>query len=330
MNPPFLSIIIPVYNGETTIVRCLESIWSQGMPLDSYEVICVNDCSTDNTVSVIEEQQKEHSNLRLYSNEVNLRAGGSRNRGVREAKGEYILFIDADDYFHPGAVKRMMEYQMQHKLDILMYDFARENEGESSNNLVHCFSDTSIMSGRRFFLANSLPYAPWKYMFRRSLMIDNEIFFEERVSCEDVDWSHRMAFAAKTMKYEPVLLTHYVLCKQSQTSVEYKNPATVFHRLFCGARVYRLMDICDSEEAKIRMRDVARATLLNGVIFLNALATSPNEKARALRQYVPLDKSWTGVLGFAARYPFVYAWLSTMAAPLFRFLVITKRKLLGR
>lgn len=330
MKSPFLSIIIPVYNGETTIVRCLESIWSQGMPLEVYEVICVNDCSTDNTVSVIEEQQKEHDNLRLYSNAENLRAGGSRNRGVLEAKGEYILFIDADDYFHPGAVKQMMEYQMQHKLDILMYDFAREHEGVPCNELVHCFPDSSIMNGRQFFLVNSLPYAPWKYMFRRSLMIDNDIFFEERVSCEDVDWSHRMAFAANTMKYEPVLLTHYVLSKESQTSVEYKNPETVFHRLFCGARVYSLRDICDSEEAMIRMRGVARETLQNGVIFLNALATSPKEKAKALRQYVPLDKSWTGVLGFAARYPYVYAWLSTLIAPFFRFLVITKRKLLGR
>ena len=330
MNNIFLSIVIPVYNGETTIVRCLESIWSQGMPLVAYEVICVNDCSTDNTVSVIEEQQKQHSNLHLFTNAENLRAGGSRNRGVREAKGEYILFIDADDYFHPGAVKQMMEYQMQHKLDILMYDFARENEEEPCNKLVHCFRDTSIMSGRLFFVVNSLPYAPWKYMFKKSLMVDNNIFFEERVSCEDVDWCHRMAFVAGTMKYEPVLLTHYVLSKESQTSVEYKNPATVFHRLFCGARLYSLMDICDSEEAMIRMRHVARETLQNGVIFLNALATSPKEKAKALRQYVPQDKSWTGVLGFAARYPYVYACLSTVIVPFFRFLVITKRKLLGR
>ena len=330
MSHPFLSIIIPVYNGASTVGRCLDSVWKQGIDDELFEVICVNDCSTDNTVEVIEELQKNHSNLHLYTNVENLRAGGSRNRGVRAALGEYILFIDADDYFHPGAVKQMMEYQMQHKLDILMYDFARENEEEPCNKLVHCFRDASIMSGRQFFVVNSLPYAPWKYMFKKSLMVDNNIFFEERVSCEDVDWCHRMAFVAGTMKYEPVLLTHYVLNPHSQTSVEYKNPATVFHRLFCGYRLYKLVSDCKSEEEKSRMLSVCASTLRNGVIFLNALVTNPVDKYKMLLLYVPKDNSWTGVLRFAAYCPGLYACLTTLCAPFFRTLVKIKRKYLGR
>ena len=99
LNQLFLSIVIPVHNGADSISHCLDSIWNQGLNDNEYEVICVNDCSTDNTAEVISTIQKTHSNLRLLSNSENLRAGGSRNYGVREAKGEYILFIDVDDYF---------------------------------------------------------------------------------------------------------------------------------------------------------------------------------------------------------------------------------------
>ena len=93
-NKMFLSIVIPVYNGENTIFRCLNSIWNQGLNENEYEVICVDDCSTDNTIKILSDIQKRHINLRLLLNEYNKRAGGCRNYGVREAKGEYILFID--------------------------------------------------------------------------------------------------------------------------------------------------------------------------------------------------------------------------------------------
>ena len=92
-----------------------------------------------------------------------------------------------------------------------MCDFARHTLQKVNDELVHRFPSTDIMTGRKFFVVNSLPYAPWKYMFRRELMIDNKIFFAEKVSCEDVDWSHKIAFYAKTMQYKPILLTHYRL-----------------------------------------------------------------------------------------------------------------------
>ncbi|MEE1090066.1 MAG: glycosyltransferase family 2 protein [Paludibacteraceae bacterium] len=115
----FLSIVIPVYNAGWIIEKCLDSIWSQGLLEEEYEVVCVNDNSTDNTLEVLDEIAHEHKNLRVVSNTENLRAGGARNRGVREAQGEYILFIDADDYYHAGGLKKAFDYQKEHRLDIL-------------------------------------------------------------------------------------------------------------------------------------------------------------------------------------------------------------------
>ena len=240
MNNIFLSIVIPVYNAASTISRCLDSIWCQGLDEAEYEVICVNDCSTDNSVEVISETRKTHHNLRLFSNTENIRAGGSRNRGVREAYGEYILFIDADDYFHPGALKVVCDYQNRCELDILMCDFARHTISNENNILVLNFKSQEIMTGRQFLIVNSLPWGPCKYVFKRSLMTDNNVFFTERVSCEDVDWCHKIAFFAATMQYQPILLSHYILHDSSQTSVENYNSNTVFHRLQ-GARCHKLL-----------------------------------------------------------------------------------------
>ena len=87
----FFSIIIPVYNGEQYIKNCLDSIYRQGLGDDDFEVICVNDCSTDNTAQVISEYGKFHQNIRLINHETNRRQGSARNTGVKVAKGDCIL-----------------------------------------------------------------------------------------------------------------------------------------------------------------------------------------------------------------------------------------------
>ena len=330
MNNIFLSIVIPVYNAASTISRCLDSIWCQGLDEAEYEVICVNDCSTDNTIQVISEIRKTHNNLRLFSNTENIRAGGSRNRGVREAYGEYILFIDADDYFHPGALKVVCDYQKKYGLDILMCDFARHTIMNENDILVHNFKSQEVMTGRKFLIVNSLPFAPWKYVFKRSLMTDNNVFFTERVSCEDVDWSHKIAFFAVTMQYQPILLTHYILNDSSQTSVEYRNPNTVFHRLQAGKRVTDLLQLYESEAERKQIQAVAKATLKNGLIFLNCLIISPRKKRDAIKDNVSCDIQWGRVMNFIRDYPLLYSWFSTIISPFFRLAVYTKRNLFGR
>lgn len=327
---PFLSIVIPVYNGAESIQRCLDSIWSQNMDDDCYEVLCVNDCSTDNTLQIISDIQKNHPNLRLLSNECNKRAGGSRNHGVREAKGEYILFIDADDYFHPESLKWVYDYQMMNHLDILVCDFARHSIEKSYNILVHNFKSKDVMTGREFLVVNSLPYAPWKYVFKKSLMINNNVFFEECVSCEDVDWSHKIAFYAHTMQYQPILLTHYILNDTSQTSVEYKNSNTVFHRLQAGRRVAELLSLCNTDAERAQILAVAKSTLQNGLVFLNGLMISPRRKYDVIMKNLPQEIDWGGQINFIREHAYLYACMSTFIAPFFRLSIQLKRRFLGR
>ena len=91
------SFIIPAYNASSTIVRCLDSIYTLGLAEQDFEVVCIDDCSTDNTIEVIEHYAKKHSNITLLRQARNHRQGAARNRGVSIAKGEYIVFVDSYD-----------------------------------------------------------------------------------------------------------------------------------------------------------------------------------------------------------------------------------------
>ena len=98
-----ISFILPCYNVDRYIRESLESIYSQGVQENDFEVICVNDCSTDNTKVVIEEFGRGHRNLILINHFQNKTAGGARNTGIDVAKGEYIWFVDPDDMIRPHS-----------------------------------------------------------------------------------------------------------------------------------------------------------------------------------------------------------------------------------
>lgn len=326
----FLSIVIPVYNAESTIERCIDSIWSQGLPADDYEVICVDDCSKDGSVAKLLEIGYIHPQLRVLRNKENLHAGGARNHGVREAKGEYILFIDADDYYHPGGLKKAYDYQKSNELDILMCDFARHHESSPNDKLVHNFPSKDIMTGREFLRVNTLPFAPWKYIFRRSIMVDNNVWFAEKVSCEDVDWSHELPFYASKMQYQPILLNHYVLADVSQTATEYTNFNTVYHRILAGKRVADLISLYKSTSEKKQIKTVAESTLKYGLLFLCVIPYSPNKKARIIKENISDKIDWSRFIRIIRNHPVMYGYLSTLTAPFFKTAITMRRKFKGR
>lgn len=143
----FFSIIIPVYNGEQYIKNCLDSIYRQGLGDDDFEVICVNDCSTDNTAQVISEYGKFHQNIRLINHETNRRQGSARNTGVKVAKGDYILYIDADDTFESNALPLLRNVIEKNKdLDILKFDYALVERNGSTKNIIEEFDSQDVMS----------------------------------------------------------------------------------------------------------------------------------------------------------------------------------------
>ena len=93
-----ISFILPFYGVERYIGKCLESIYQQDIPEDQYEVICINDCSPDDSEKVVLQYAEKHANLQLIKHDVNKKLGAARNTGLKAARGKYVWFIDTDDY----------------------------------------------------------------------------------------------------------------------------------------------------------------------------------------------------------------------------------------
>lgn len=329
-----LSIIIPVYNGAKHITNCLNSIWAQELCADDYEVICVDDCSTDNTVEVLNKISKGNKNLRVIKNKANRRAGGSRNHGVLEAKGEYIVFIDSDDYFHKNALLHVIEVlkKDQNDTDIILCDFAREKVGVVNNNPTHNWHNKNLMSGRDFMLSNGLPFGPCQYIFKRSLMVDNNVFFEENVSAEDVDWTHKLALKATRMQYQPILLSHYVLYnKGSQTADEYKNIRLIEERMFAGLRLKDLASLYKHDnEVSNHINNIAVTFFDKALLFMMVKYYKAKTKSQIINKYIPKEKYGNRLVDFASKHSCLFAHISNLTSPFFKIAVTLKRNIKGR
>ena len=114
-----VSVIIPVYNVEKYLEECLDSVVNQ--TLKEIEIICINDGSIDNSVKILEKYRDKYSNIKVI-NQKNLGVGRARNVGVKLAKGEYIFFLDSDDYIEVDALEKCYIEAKQHRLDVVLID----------------------------------------------------------------------------------------------------------------------------------------------------------------------------------------------------------------
>src|SRR3712207_2427622 len=120
---PQLSLIVPVYNVEAFVGECLDSILSQAA--DDVEVIVVEDASTDSSASIVHEYAASDLRVRVITRETNRGLGAARNTGLAAASGDYVLFIDSDDWLADGALPAIAERLTATSPDVLIYDFAR-------------------------------------------------------------------------------------------------------------------------------------------------------------------------------------------------------------
>lgn len=123
-----ISFVLPIYNVEKYLRACVASIYSQDFGSINYEVICVEDCSTDGTRVLLESLQKEYDNLKIVYNKQNGGLAFSRNAGLREAKGKYVWFVDSDDLVYPGCVPGLVKLLEENDPDLLSASFIKVPE----------------------------------------------------------------------------------------------------------------------------------------------------------------------------------------------------------
>ncbi len=229
-----ISFIIPVYNGQDTIIPCIESIRAQ-MEGKDYEIIIVDDCSSDNTRDVISEYAKSCNQVKLFCQPKNRRQGAARNRGLEEAKGDYITYIDADDLVLDGFAKAWGIAE-ETKAD-MVYGYM---EIEKPDGIyIHKLSEDPkvIMSGKKFgerYCADGVFYYPPSYIYRRSFMEKINTPFIENRQHEDRDWLASVLIQAESVAVCPRVTYRYTMNPLSTCrALRY---STVFDHVASGIR----------------------------------------------------------------------------------------------
>lgn len=132
-----ISVIVPCYNVEKYIDRCLDSLVSQTVGQDKLEIILVNDASTDNTLSLLEKWESRYpDNIMVVTYDTNIRQGGARNVGLSYAQGEYIGFVDSDDWIEPRMYELLLKGIEESGCDISRCKYLRDNGKKSLEPII--------------------------------------------------------------------------------------------------------------------------------------------------------------------------------------------------
>ena len=210
-----LSVIIPVYNVEAYLAKCLDSILT--VPSADYEIIIVNDGSTDDSIAVAEQYRRMHPSLIRVITTENQGQGSARNVGISLAEGEFLYFIDSDDYLAEGGMQGILSC-LDEEFDILIFDsIAVTGTGKQLKYMAGCTHTGSLSLKEHPGLILEGPDV-WNKIFRRSLWIESGVRFPTRVWFEDLRAVPKLYYYTDRILYRPEAWHRYLQRYNSVTN----------------------------------------------------------------------------------------------------------------
>lgn len=217
MDYPLISVVLPVYNVEAYVEECLESIISQTLGFEKIEVILVNDCSTDGTATILDKYAERFENIRVIHLTENCGAPGKpRNIGINEAKGEYIIFLDPDDYIPADAYEKLYKVMEKNNSDFVMGKMLSFNDENGKthehitfkNYFMHKhYNDVNIETVPFFLQVKTAVYLK---LVKTSFLREHNILFPEGMrNGEDKIYDMALFTKAKKFSYIPEYIYYY-------------------------------------------------------------------------------------------------------------------------
>jgi glycosyltransferase involved in cell wall biosynthesis len=212
-----LSVVIPLYNKEKYIDCCLKSLLDQDLPVNEYEIIIVDDGSTDTSSSIVQGYTEKYYNIHFIRQE-NAGPSAARNRGLEAAKGDYIYFLDADDYLVTNVLNSIIELCEQNNLEILKFNTKEIKENALPDLLPQKGKDIAlkIMDGISFVAERGIKNEAWRYLIKKEFLIDTGIKFLEGTLYEDAIFTASLFLKAERMSKVNMDVHRYI---QAQNSI---------------------------------------------------------------------------------------------------------------
>ncbi len=248
---PVLTIVIPVYNVAKYVEKCIRSVYNQSLSMDSYEVIVVNDGTKDDSLQICENLQAEIPSLKIISQE-NRGLSGARNTGLRNAIGDYVWFVDSDDWIKEDCLVSIVDTLIKHKADISWLGHTVVLNDKLDRLFVPKKTQNTI-TGEEFFIShlNNLFFI-WKFIYKREFLQDNELSFYEGILYEDLEFTPRALLKARTCITIPHAYYYYLVREGSiVTNVKDKNIEDRFFVLDRLNELKKTTGISDEFSSKI-------------------------------------------------------------------------------
>lgn len=249
MNP-HLSFIVPVYNVEQFLSKCLSSIIDNLWEGLAYEIIIVNDASPDGSLAIAETYASKQENIKVITQE-NKGLGGARNTGIEQATGQYLFFLDSDDYLIPNQIQKVVEKAFAHNLDII--EFGAERVDEHYHYLDHILkkNDTDVVNGITYIERYDFENSACNKLYRRKFLLENQIVFFERTYVEDAPFNAEAFAKCKR-----------VLAVSDIPVIFYQNRNSITRQKRTGDNLRKF--ITDSVKVTARIDDIANLNKGNG------------------------------------------------------------------
>jgi glycosyltransferase involved in cell wall biosynthesis len=283
---PRFSIIIPSYNSEKTIGRCINSITAQ--TYTSYEIVAVDDGSSDNSLSILQSYANNSNIDIVVISQQNSGAGAARNKGIDVSKGEYLVFIDSDDYIDGDYLQKANAIIENEKADLIFVDIVREDEEHNILRMekMSIYKDIGKDVFLRQQLTGKIPWGGVRKIVKRSVVIDNHIQYASIHVGEECIYSFRILEQANKVSFLRDSYYHYVVDTTSLTSNDIpENTVQVFSNIF---EYFTSSGKINQFEFTINaMAATSTVIIINVLAKQNGFLTALRESKRYYKKYQP-------------------------------------------
>lgn len=311
MDNPKISIIVPVYNVESKLGKCIESLLHQSF--SDIEIILVNDGSTDNSLGICQSYQTKDSRIKVFD-QSNQGLSAARNTGLTKATGQYVMFVDSDDFVTNDFCKDAISNVMRFNADLGFFNFCRIENGQSRNLIQFGPKDCSIPKEEAFESLLTDSYA-WNKIYRRELF-DN-IGYPVGINYEDLYTTYKLVNRANKLSYCSSVNYNYV---SSGVSIVSDMSSKNIQDQFGG--VIAVMDFLHSRYPKAYRKNISK--LIEYAIRYCTYCNKKDNKQYYLRAYAILKNNQIpSQLDASHR---IIMRLFKISAPLTRFLLLIRRR----
>ena len=297
-----VSVILPVYNTAPYLGQCLDSILAQ--TLQNFEIICVDDGSTDGSLELLEQYQNKDSRIRVIK-QKNLYAGVARNKGLEVAQGEYVIFLDSDDFFEPQMLQAVYEQATQQDADVVLFGGRTYHHVKQEYRDMPSYLRKDLIGERTVFNRNDLPDnlltittpAPWTKAFRRSFILAQQLQFQPLQNSNDVYFTMCALALAERITWVNLPFTNYRIGQGGNIqSGKAKNPccfvqayAAIHHTL----QQHQLFPLLKKSYCKL---------FFSGILFNLNTMTEIIPRQKILSALAELDFLWKDLLNEPAEF----------------------------